>query len=33
MKQFGVGRPAVREALYSLQTMGLVAVSSGDAPA
>jgi GntR family transcriptional repressor for pyruvate dehydrogenase complex len=30
MKQFGVGRPAVREALYSLQTMGLVAVSSGE---
>jgi GntR family transcriptional regulator, sialic acid-inducible nan operon repressor len=30
MKQFGVGRPAVREALFSLQTMGLVAVSSGE---
>jgi DNA-binding FadR family transcriptional regulator len=30
MKQFGVGRPAVREALFSLQKMGLVAVSSGE---
>jgi len=30
MRQFGVGRPAVREALYALQTMGLVAVSSGE---
>jgi GntR family transcriptional repressor for pyruvate dehydrogenase complex len=30
MKQFAVGRPAVREALFSLQTMGLVAVSSGE---
>jgi GntR family transcriptional repressor for pyruvate dehydrogenase complex len=30
MKQFGVGRPAVREALFALQTMGLVAVSSGE---
>jgi GntR family transcriptional repressor for pyruvate dehydrogenase complex len=30
MKQFGVGRPAVREALFSLQTMGLVAVSGGE---
>lgn len=30
MRQFGVGRPAVREALFSLQTMGLVAVSSGE---
>lgn len=30
MKQFGVGRPAVREALYALQTMGLVAVNSGE---
>lgn len=30
MKRFGVGRPAVREALFSLQTMGLVAVSSGE---
>ena len=30
MKQFGVGRPAVREALFSLQTMGLVLVSSGE---
>lgn len=30
MKQFGVGRPAVREALFSLQKMGLVVVSQGD---
>lgn len=30
MRQFGVGRPAVREALFALQTMGLVAVSSGE---
>jgi len=30
MKQFGVGRPAVREALFALQKMGLVAVSSGE---
>lgn len=30
MKRFCVGRPAVREALFSLQTMGLVAVSSGE---
>lgn len=30
MTQFGVGRPAVREALFSLQTMGLVAVSGGE---
>src|SRR5262245_65174847 len=30
MKQFGVGRPAVREALFSLQKMGLVAVNSGE---
>lgn len=30
MKQFGVGRPAVREALFALQTMGLVAINSGE---
>lgn len=29
MEQFGVGRPAIREALFSLQKMGLVALSSG----
>lgn len=30
MATFGVGRPAVREALFSLQKMGLVAIQSGD---
>src|SRR5262249_56598459 len=30
MKRYGVGRPAVREALFALQKMGLVAVSSGE---
>lgn len=30
MRQFGVGRPAVREALFALQKMGLVAISSGE---
>ncbi len=30
MKQFGVGRPAIREALFALEKMGLVAVSSGE---
>jgi GntR family transcriptional repressor for pyruvate dehydrogenase complex len=30
MKQFGVGRPAVREALFALQKMGLVAIISGE---
>lgn len=30
MQMFGVGRPAVREALFSLQKMGLVAVQAGD---
>ncbi len=30
MKQFGVGRPAVREALFALRKMGLVAVNSGE---
>ncbi len=29
MLQFGVGRPAIREALFALQKMGLLAVSSG----
>lgn len=29
MEQFGVGRPAVREALFALQRMGLVEVRSG----
>lgn len=30
MEQFGVGRPAVREALYSLQKMGLLEIKSGE---
>ena len=30
MDRFGVGRPAVREALQSLQTMGLVTISHGE---
>jgi GntR family transcriptional repressor for pyruvate dehydrogenase complex len=30
MQMFGVGRPAVREALFSLQKMGLVAIQAGD---
>jgi GntR family transcriptional regulator, sialic acid-inducible nan operon repressor len=29
MKVFGVGRPAIREALFTLQKLGLVAVSNG----
>ncbi|MDA3922002.1 MAG: transcriptional regulator NanR [Salinisphaera sp.] len=29
MEQFGVGRPTIREALFSLERMGLVALSSG----
>ena len=29
MREFGVGRPAVREALFHLQKMGLVEVGSG----
>lgn len=29
MEQFGVGRPAIREALFLLQKMGLVVLSSG----
>ena len=30
MERFGVGRPAVREALLSLEKMGLVSISSGE---
>jgi DNA-binding FadR family transcriptional regulator len=30
MERFGVGRPSVREALFSLQKMGLVEISSGE---
>lgn len=30
MRRFGVGRPAVREALQSLQTMGLITISHGE---
>ena len=29
MREFGVGRPAVREALFHLQKMGLVELRSG----
>jgi GntR family transcriptional repressor for pyruvate dehydrogenase complex len=29
MKMFGVGRPAIREALFSLQKMGLVTITNG----
>lgn len=29
MEQFGVGRPAVREALFYLQQLGLIAINSG----
>lgn len=29
MESFGVGRPTIREALYALQKMGLVVISSG----
>ena len=29
MRQFGVGRPAIREALYSLKNKGLIGISSG----
>jgi GntR family transcriptional regulator, sialic acid-inducible nan operon repressor len=32
MQQFGVGRPAVREALFALQRMGLVVVGTGERP-
>ena len=30
MQMYGVGRPAIREALFSLQRMGLVAINSGE---
>ena len=30
MQMFGVGRPAVREALFSLRKMGLIAIQAGD---
>jgi GntR family transcriptional regulator, sialic acid-inducible nan operon repressor len=30
MQMFGVGRPAVREALFAMQRMGLVAINSGE---
>lgn len=30
MKRFGVGRPAVREALQTLDTMGLITISHGE---
>lgn len=30
MEEFGVGRPAVREALFALEKMGLVAIRSGE---
>lgn len=30
MKELGVGRPAIREALFALQTMGLVVLNSGE---
>ena len=30
MQRFGVGRPAVREALQTLQTMGLITISHGE---
>lgn len=32
MQHFGVGRPAVREALFALQRMGLVVVGTGERP-
>jgi GntR family transcriptional regulator, sialic acid-inducible nan operon repressor len=32
MQRFGVGRPAVREALFALQRMGLVIVATGERP-
>lgn len=32
MEQFGVGRPAIREALFYLQKLGFVAISSGTRP-
>lgn len=30
MERFGVGRPSVREALFSLQQLGIVTISSGE---
>ena len=33
MLQFGVGRPAIREALFALSRMGSVEVANGNAPA
>ena len=30
MRQFGVGRPAIREALFHLRKMGLVEIRSGE---
>lgn len=32
MELFGVGRPAIREALFALQKMGLVSVTTGERP-
>lgn len=32
MKQFGVGRPAIREALFALSKMGLIAIRNGERP-
>ncbi|MGM0560456.1 MAG: FCD domain-containing protein [Pseudomonadota bacterium] len=32
MEQFGVGRPAIREALFYLQKLGFVTISSGTRP-
>lgn len=32
MEQFGVGRPAVREAMQSLQSAGLIAIQQGQRP-
>ncbi len=32
MGEFGVGRPAIREALFALQKMGLLALSAGERP-
>src|SRR4029078_8201832 len=32
MEHFGVGRPAIREALFALHRMGLVVVANGERP-
>jgi DNA-binding FadR family transcriptional regulator len=32
MQEFGVGRPAIREALFALQKMGLLHLSAGERP-